>query len=101
MPDLAETTLWKLVEARAAATPDALLVVDEHDRTMTFAEYRDACPSGPPPGWPQLGVGEGTPVSWQLPTWIESFVLVGALAAARRGAEPDPADLPRTRGRAS
>ena len=43
MPISPRPTLWKLVEARAAATPDALLVVDEHDRTMTFAEYRDAC----------------------------------------------------------
>jgi acyl-CoA synthetase (AMP-forming)/AMP-acid ligase II len=33
-------------------------------------------------------VGEGTPVSWQLPTWIESFVLVGALA--RLGAVQNP-----------
>ena len=32
MPILHETALWPLVEARAAATPDALLVVDEHDR---------------------------------------------------------------------
>ena len=34
------------------------------------------------------GVGEGTVVSWQLPTWIESFVLVGALA--RLGAVQNP-----------
>ena len=38
-------------------------------------------------------------MSWQLPTWIESMVLVGALGAPRRRAEPDPADLPRARGR--
>jgi len=35
-------TLWGLVEARAAATPDAVMLIDERDRTMTFAEYRDA-----------------------------------------------------------
>jgi acyl-CoA synthetase (AMP-forming)/AMP-acid ligase II len=87
MPDLTQPTLWKLIEARAAATPDALLVVDEHDRTMTFAAYRDACLRAAA-GLAALGVGEGTAVSWQLPTWIESFVLVGALA--RLGAVQNP-----------
>ena len=56
-------------------------------------------PSARPPGWPHSGSGEGDVVSWQLPTWLESMVLVGALAPARRGAEPDAADLPRARGR--
>jgi acyl-CoA synthetase (AMP-forming)/AMP-acid ligase II len=87
MTTLHETALWPLVEARAAATPGALLVVDEHDRTLTFAEYRDACERAAA-GFAALGVGEGTPVSWQLPTWIESFVLVGALA--RLGAVQNP-----------
>src|SRR5205823_1357166 len=35
-----------------------------------------------------LGVGEGTAVSWALPTWIESLVLVGALS--RLGAVQNP-----------
>ena len=56
-------------------------------------------PSAPPPAWPRHGVGAGDVVSWQLPTWFESMVLVGALCPAGRGAEPDPADLPRARGR--
>ena len=81
MPILHETALWPLVEARAVATPDALLVVDERDRTLTFAEYRDAC-ERVAAGLAAEGVGEGTPVSWQLPTWIESFVLVGALRSS-------------------
>ena len=34
--------LWPLVEARAEATPDALFAVDEQDRTLSFADYRDA-----------------------------------------------------------
>ena len=33
--------LWSLVEARAEATPDLLLVVDEQGRTLTFGEYRE------------------------------------------------------------
>ena len=39
-------------------------------------------------GLAALGVGEGTNVSWQLPTWLESMVLVGALA--RLGAVQNP-----------
>ncbi|HZP28091.1 MAG TPA: AMP-binding protein [Acidimicrobiia bacterium] len=87
MADLNEPTLWRLIEARAAATPGALLVVDEHDRELTFAAYRDACLRAAA-GLAALGVGEGSAVSWQLPTWIESFVVVGALA--RLGAVQNP-----------
>jgi cyclohexanecarboxylate-CoA ligase len=87
MPDLRPSSLWDLVEARAAETPDALLVVDERDRTLTFAQYRDACLRAAT-GLAAAGVGAGTPVSWQLPTWIESFTLVGALA--RLGAVQNP-----------
>src|SRR5205814_7157983 len=70
------------------ASPDALCAVDEDDREVTFAEYR---------AWSERvaaglavdhGVGEGDVVSWQLPTWIESLVLVGALA--RLGAVQNP-----------
>ena len=38
-------------------------------------------------------------MSWMLPSRIEAFVLIGALVPARRGAEPDPPDLPPPRGR--
>ncbi len=71
--------LWALIEARAAATPDSLLAVDGDDRTLTFAEYREValrCAAG----LAELGVRPETPVSWMLPTWLESFVLVAALA---------------------
>ncbi len=80
-------SLWELVERRAEATPDALLAVDEDERTMTFAEFRDAAGRAAA-GFATHGVGEGTPVSWILPTWIESAVLVAALA--RLGAIQDP-----------
>ena len=83
----AATHLWGLIEDRASATPDAVMAVDEHDRTITFAEYRDqseVCAAG----LAAQGVGTGTVVSWQLPTWLESSVLVGALA--RLGAVQNP-----------
>jgi cyclohexanecarboxylate-CoA ligase len=72
-------TLWALVEARAAATPDAIMLIDEHDRTMTFAEYRDACERAAA-GFFAQGLRSGATVSWQIPTWIETLVLMAALS---------------------
>ena len=80
-------TLWGHVVARAAATPDATLAVDETGRSITFGEYLLACEKAAA-GLAELGVRAGTPVSWQLPTWIESIVLVGALS--RLGAQQNP-----------
>src|SRR5947209_2227334 len=80
-------TLWELVERRAQESPDALFLTDEGKRTMTFAEYRRAGEVAAA-GLSTVGVGEDTPVTWQLPTWIESFVLVAALA--RLGAVQNP-----------
>jgi acyl-CoA synthetase (AMP-forming)/AMP-acid ligase II len=71
--------LWSLVEARAAQSPDALLVVDDGDRRLTFGEYRDHA-ERVAAYFHSLGVGVDARVAWQLPTWIESMVLVGALA---------------------
>ena len=39
---LAGQTLWDLIDARVAATPDAVLAVDETGRRVTFAEYAEA-----------------------------------------------------------
>jgi acyl-CoA synthetase (AMP-forming)/AMP-acid ligase II len=79
--------LWPLVEARAAATPDALFAVDERDRALSFAAYRDAALRAAA-GLRALGVGAGTVVSWQLPTRLEALVL--AVALARLGAVQNP-----------
>ncbi len=80
-------TLWELVEARAAQTPDALFAVDETDRALTFAEYRDAA-LRTAAGLHRCGVAEGTAVSWVLPTTLEALVLCAALA--RLGAVQNP-----------
>lgn len=80
-------TLWDHVVARAEATPDDQMLVDESGRTMTFAQYRDAVERAAA-GLADQGVGPGDRVSWQLPTWIESVVLVGALC--RLGATQNP-----------
>ena len=76
---LREPRLWTLVEARAAQSPDDVLVVDDRDRTLTFGDYRDQA-ERVAAHLHSLGVRSGTHVAWQLPTWIESMVLVGALA---------------------
>ena len=73
-------SLWQLITDRADLTPDAQAAVDERGATLTFAQLRDRAERVAAGLAEQHGVGEGTVVSWQLPTWIESFVLVGALA---------------------
>jgi len=80
-------TMWELLERRAAATPEAPALLDTLDRRVTFgelAEWSERVAAG----LYGLGVGEGTPVSLQLPTRIETVVL--SLALARLGAVQNP-----------
>jgi cyclohexanecarboxylate-CoA ligase len=79
--------LWELIDDRAGRAPDALLAVDEAQRTLTAAGLRDQALDAAA-ALSALGVAPGTPVSWMLPTWIESVVLVAALA--RLGAIQNP-----------
>jgi acyl-CoA synthetase (AMP-forming)/AMP-acid ligase II len=72
-------TLWELVEARAAATPDGLFAVDDAGRRLSFAEYRAAAERAAAALYAR-GVEEGLPVAWQLPTTLEAMVLCAALA---------------------
>ncbi len=80
-------TLWELLDRRVEATPDALMAVDEDMRTITFAEYWSEAERAAA-GLLDQGVSSGDVVAWQLPTWIESLVLVGALS--RIGAVQNP-----------
>ena len=80
-------TLWDLIERRAEASPGRPMLIDEADRTLTFAEYRDRA-ERVAAGLHAAGVSEGTPVSWQLPTRIDTIVLSGALC--RLGAVQNP-----------
>ena len=79
--------LWPLVLARAQTSPDALCAVDERGVSLTFAQLR-ARAERVAAALAERGVGPDVPVSWQLPTWIESLVLVAALA--RLGAVQNP-----------
>ena len=74
-----EPTVWGMVAARAAATPDHVLLVDEQGRTMTCGEYAAAAERAAA-GLFARGVRPGATVAWQMPTWIETFVLLAALA---------------------
>lgn len=81
------STLWELIEARAQLTPDAVFLVDERDRVVTFAEFRAAATRAAA-GLYDLGVLAGDTVAWQLPTWIETITLMAGLA--RLGARQVP-----------
>ena len=79
MTTLDDRDLWSLVERRAAMSPAAVLVVDEHDRVLTFAELHGRAERAAA-GLHALGVQRGTRVMWMLPTWIETLVLSAALS---------------------
>ncbi|MXZ86759.1 MAG: long-chain fatty acid--CoA ligase, partial [Acidimicrobiia bacterium] len=56
-------TFWGMVERRAELTPDALMIIDDRDQVLTFAEYRDAALRAAA-GLVELGAGPGVSVSW-------------------------------------
>jgi acyl-CoA synthetase (AMP-forming)/AMP-acid ligase II len=80
-------TFWELLERRVAATPDALMLIDEHDERIRFADYRAAAEQAAA-GLAAQGIGPGSRVSFQLPTRIGTVVAMGALA--RIGAIQNP-----------
>jgi cyclohexanecarboxylate-CoA ligase len=81
------STIWELVRLRADATPDAPMLFDESGRTLTFGEFADRA-ERVAAGLVELGVGPGTPVSWQLPSRLETVLISTALA--RLGAVQNP-----------
>ncbi|WP_208027051.1 class I adenylate-forming enzyme family protein [Rhabdothermincola sediminis] len=80
-------TLWELVDTRARLSPDARMAVDESGRELTFAGFRDRA-ERTAAALAERGIGPGDVVTWQLPTWLESMVLVAAIA--RVGATQNP-----------
>jgi acyl-CoA synthetase (AMP-forming)/AMP-acid ligase II len=79
-------SIWELIERRVDATPDRVMLYDG-DRATTFAEFK-VLTEHAAAGLMGYGVGPDVNVSWQLPTWTESAVLVGALC--RLGAVQNP-----------
>jgi len=83
----ATDTFWELVERTAADHPDRLVLADDFGRTLTAAELRDAAESTAA-ALTADGIGPGTVVTWQLPTTLETMVVMVALA--RLGAVQNP-----------
>ncbi|CAN5176703.1 cyclohexanecarboxylate-CoA ligase [soil metagenome] len=81
------TTLWELVERRAAATPDSTLLIDEQGRTLSCTGFRDRA-ERTAAGFAELGVRHGTRVTWELPNRFET--IVASFALARLGAVQNP-----------
>ena len=80
-------TFWELLDRRADATPDHTMLIDAADRRVTFGEFR-AWVERVAAGLHAMGVSEGTPVTWQLPTRIET--VVASFALSRLGAVQNP-----------
>jgi cyclohexanecarboxylate-CoA ligase len=81
------TSFWALLTARSAATPDQVLLIDDAGRSLTCAEFLDQV-ERVAAGFHGLGIGDGTPVTWVLPTRIET--VVASFALSRLGATQNP-----------
>jgi acyl-CoA synthetase (AMP-forming)/AMP-acid ligase II len=81
------SSLWSLIDERANRSPDALIALDEDGRRLTFGEYRERA-LRVAAALAERGIGAEDRVSWQLPTWIETAILAGALS--RLGAVQNP-----------
>ena len=80
-------SLWELVERRTAESGDQRFVFDDKGRSLTYREFRDTA-ERVAAGLHAMGIGAGTPVSWQLPTQIDTVVL--SMALSRLGAVQNP-----------
>jgi cyclohexanecarboxylate-CoA ligase len=81
------TTFWELIDRRAAQSPDHPMLIDDTGRRVSFAEFT-AWAERVAAGFSDLGVREGTPVTWQLPTRMET--VVASMALSRLGAVQNP-----------
>lgn len=72
------STYWALVEAAAHAHPDREVLSDGYGRALTTAEVRDAA-LRTAAALAAEGVSAATVVSWQLPTTLETMVVMVAL----------------------
>lgn len=81
------TSLWDLLVLRVDATGDAIAVIDEFDRQLTFAEVASAA-ERVAAGLLAAGIEPGTTVSWQLPTRIDTILI--SLALSRLSVTQNP-----------
>jgi cyclohexanecarboxylate-CoA ligase len=78
---------WDAVEAAASMHADVTILADDHGRSLTASQFRDAAEATA--AWlASLDVQQCDVVSWQLPTVLEAPVLMAA--CARLGAVQNP-----------
>lgn len=80
-------TYWALVEEAARAHPERIVLVDDFGRSLTNSQLRDTAESTAA-ALAERGVATGSVVTWQLPTTLETMVVMVALA--RIGAVQNP-----------
>jgi cyclohexanecarboxylate-CoA ligase len=72
-------TYWALIADAAQRQPNRPLLAGDHGRSLTARQLYDAaCATAA--AFAARGVGAGTVVSWQLPTTLETMVVMAALA---------------------
>ena len=87
MTDGAEATYWALIADAAQRQPNRSLLADDYGRSLSARQLHDAaCATAA--AFAQRGIGAGTVVSWQLPTTLETVVVMAALT--RLGAVQNP-----------
>lgn len=75
---MAAETVWQLVENRAKQSPEAVMLIDEHGRTLTFGQFRDRA-LGLASALAAAGIGPGSRVAWQLSTRMSTLLVLVAL----------------------
>ncbi len=72
------TAYWTLIAEAARREPNRPLLADEYGRSLTTRQLHDAA-GQTAAAFAQWGIGAGTLVSWQLPTTLETVVVMAAL----------------------
>ena len=80
-------SIWGLLQRRAEVDPDLPFLFDGTGRSLTVGQLRQRAVDAAG-NLAAAGVVEGTVVSWQLPTWIDTVAL--SLALSRLGAVQNP-----------
>jgi len=80
-------TYWGLVDRVASEHPDRVLLCDDYGRSLTTVQLRDYAARAAA-ALAEQGVLAGTVVTWQLPTTLETMIVMVALT--RLGAVQNP-----------
>jgi cyclohexanecarboxylate-CoA ligase len=82
-----DVTYWTLIADAAQRQPNRPLLADDYGRSLSARQLHDAA-SATAAAFAERGIGAGTMVSWQLPTTLETVVVMAALT--RLGAVQNP-----------